>query len=63
MPSDVPKEPMSWVIGAFAMSSENGLGVVVEPTRHQSTRPFYIQVSVPKLFQSVPYNPSCMFNL
>ena len=44
LPVVVPKEPMSWLIGAFAMSIDHGLGVIVQPARHQSSRPFYIQV-------------------
>ena len=29
----VPKEPMSWVVGALSMSIDDGLGVVTEPAR------------------------------
>ncbi|CAH1779511.1 unnamed protein product [Owenia fusiformis] len=46
---ELPKEPMSWVVGAFSMSREKGLGVMQEPARFQATRPFYIQVEMPEL--------------
>ena len=31
--TDVPKEPMSWVVGAFSISNEHGLGVMPQPYR------------------------------
>lgn len=31
--SEVPKEPMPWVIGALSMSRDKGLGIVTEPAR------------------------------
>ena len=31
--SDVPKEPMSWVVGAFSVSTDHGLGVMPQPYR------------------------------
>ncbi|KAI0217799.1 Alpha-2-macroglobulin-P [Lamellibrachia satsuma] len=45
--TDVPKEPMSWVVGAFSISNEHGLGVMPQPYRYQATQPFYIQVEMP----------------
>ncbi|KAK2182230.1 hypothetical protein NP493_362g02042 [Ridgeia piscesae] len=45
--TEVPKEPMSWVVGAFSVSLENGLGVMPQPYKYQATRPFYIQVEMP----------------
>ncbi|CAD5111927.1 DgyrCDS1188 [Dimorphilus gyrociliatus] len=45
--TNVPKEPMSWTVGAVSMSREKGLGILEMPARHQSTRPFYIQVEGP----------------
>ena len=31
--AQVPKEPMSWVLGAVAVSRDRGLGVTPVPTR------------------------------
>lgn len=45
--TNVPKEPMSWTIGAISMSRTKGLGILERPARHQSTRPFFIQVEGP----------------
>lgn len=45
----VPKEPMSWLVGAVSMSREVGFWFTTFPTRHQATRFFYIQVEMPEI--------------
>ena len=34
----VPKEPMSWVVGAYSVSRETGLGIIKEPIRVKINR-------------------------
>lgn len=43
----VPDDPMCWTMAAFSMSQTKGLGIISQPLRHQSTRPFYVRVEMP----------------
>lgn len=46
--TEVPDEPMPWVVNAFSISRERGFGMVYNPSRHQATRPFYMRAEAPE---------------